>query len=375
MTAENSFEVAIKNAEPMFMASASEQQANLVFAKECSFALQILKENDFLAKIARGNMASLQSAIVNIANIGLSLNTAQKHAYLIPRGGKVCLDVSYIGLLHLAAREKRIKNASADVVREGDLFLYNGKTKEPQHSFDPFDSERHNKKIVGAYCIAVLPDESVMVEVMSKVEIDKAMNAGSSKDKDVWKKWPEEMCKKTVVKRASKYWIYGASEKSSLARAIEYLNVENGEGVARIGRAQQSNAELLSNVLHENKPVQPIMAIGKPKEKPSGIIIEAKATMQTQEKDADPDLSPVDYSSQANEEPKKEITATTQIMNLVDTHNLHDVLDVLLQAEGIADMQDIETLSREKKHAIFKNLRDVVKKKINTEQEKENTNG
>jgi recombination protein RecT len=37
-----------------------------------------------------------------VAAIGITLNPASKLAYLVPRDGMVCLDISYMGLLHRA---------------------------------------------------------------------------------------------------------------------------------------------------------------------------------------------------------------------------------------------------------------------------------
>ncbi|EOK6706430.1 recombinase RecT, partial [Escherichia coli] len=59
-------------------------------------------KNDFLAKTAQANLPSARNAIINVAAIGITLNPSSKLAYLVPRGGAVCLDISYMGLLHLA---------------------------------------------------------------------------------------------------------------------------------------------------------------------------------------------------------------------------------------------------------------------------------
>ena len=76
----------------------------ILWQKESQFAIQALQANDYLNKIAWGNRESLKNAIINVASIGISLNPASKHAYLVPRDNKVCLDISYMGLLHLAVK-------------------------------------------------------------------------------------------------------------------------------------------------------------------------------------------------------------------------------------------------------------------------------
>ena len=76
-----------------FLAIAPE---NMKFEAEKGFALQALKNNDSLAATVQNDIVSFQMAITNVAAIGLSLNPAEKLAYLLPRKGKVCLDVSYM---------------------------------------------------------------------------------------------------------------------------------------------------------------------------------------------------------------------------------------------------------------------------------------
>ena len=53
--------------------------------KESQFAIQAISNNDYLKGVAMKNPASLQNAVINIAAIGISLNPAMKHAYLVPR--------------------------------------------------------------------------------------------------------------------------------------------------------------------------------------------------------------------------------------------------------------------------------------------------
>ena len=54
------------------------------WVKESQFACQLLRANDFLTKTAERNPNSLRDAIINVAAIGISLNPAEKRAYLVP---------------------------------------------------------------------------------------------------------------------------------------------------------------------------------------------------------------------------------------------------------------------------------------------------
>lgn len=215
------------------------------YEKESYFAMQIMLKNDYLKGIAQKNVTSLQGAILNCATIGVTLNPAMKLAYLIPRGNEVIYELSYRGLIYLAIRDGGIRSAIAEVVKEDDDFLFKGKFEYPHHAYNPFAEGRENLKTIGAYCVARLPDGSVMTEVMSRAEIDKVKNCSTMKDKTVWRTWSDEMDKKSVSKRGSKMW----PACPSLATAIQFLNEENGEGFTQPEKVNK--AALINQSLHD----------------------------------------------------------------------------------------------------------------------------
>ena len=182
------------------------------FQKEAGFAMQLLEANSFLMSTATQSKDSLKNALTNVAAIGLSLNPATKLAYLVPRGKKVCLDISYIGLVKLATDSGSILWVQAQIVRKEDNFIINGPGREPGHSFNPFDSNRGD--IVGAYCVAKTKDGEYLTEVMSLNELldirdrTEAYKAYAAKKTQScpWISDETEMMKKTVIKRASKLW-------------------------------------------------------------------------------------------------------------------------------------------------------------------------
>lgn len=206
-------------------------QANLVsYEQECLFARQQLEKNEYTLKAAANKPAALQAAILNVAAIGISLNPATSHAYLVPRKPnkdspmQICLDISFKGLVKLATDLGAIKWAKAELVYENDEFVWNGPNENPTHKADPFSTDRG--AIKGGYCIAKLPDDSVMIEVMSIAEIQK-VQATSKAQSGPWKTWFEEMAKKTIIKRASKSWPQ-TENRERLDRAIEVVNEHEG---------------------------------------------------------------------------------------------------------------------------------------------------
>jgi recombination protein RecT len=198
----------------------------IAWKKESQFAIQSLGKNDYLFKAALSNQASFQNAIINIAAIGISLNPALKHAYLVPRSmekGKppsVCLDVSYQGLMHLAMQSGGIVWGQAKIVYKNDKYTNNGIDKAPTHEQDTFGDKG---LVVGVYCTVKTKDGDYLTEEMDHKSILEVQNASQAKN-GPWKNWWNEMARKTVVKRASKYW----PSCDNVASAIEVINQHEG---------------------------------------------------------------------------------------------------------------------------------------------------
>ena len=203
------------------------------FHRESQFAMQALSKNKYLMSVALNNQQSLVSAVINVAAIGISLNPAEKEAYLVPRDGGICLDISYMGLMRLATDTGQISWVQSSVVYEKDHFQIVGLDKQPEHRFNSFDKERG--EAVGVYVTAKLASGDYLTDTMTTDEINEirdksqghiafmAKKARSSIWNDHW----GEMAKKTVVKRASKYW----PKSERLDHAIYHLNTDAGEGV------------------------------------------------------------------------------------------------------------------------------------------------
>jgi len=173
-------------------------------------SLEMNTYNPWLTK----NPDSLKRSIVNVAAIGLTLNPVHGLAYLMPRKSRVCLDISYKGIIALAVHIGSIKWAMSEVVRENDTFKMQGIGEKPIHEFNPFDIKRG--KILGGYCVAKLQDGEFLVRWMpldkihkqhrDRSEAWKAYESGKTKNKSPWHTDEEEMILKSLVRSASKYW-------------------------------------------------------------------------------------------------------------------------------------------------------------------------
>ena len=211
----------------------------LNFEREAGFAIQVLGASDFAMKTAMGNRQSVINAVVNVAAIGISLNPAKKQAYLVPRDGRICLDISYMGLLDLAIQSGSIMWGQAEIVYESDGFELNGFDKPPTHKRNPFAKDRG--PIAGAYVVVKTRDGDYLTTTMPIDEIYDIRNRSSawkSGRSCPWKTDEGEMVKKTVIKRAYKLW----PKTDRLDGAVHFLNTENGEGLAVVEEAQQKKA-------------------------------------------------------------------------------------------------------------------------------------
>lgn len=221
----------IEDAAPRFNKIAT--ASNLVtWAEESQFAMQAISKNDKLAQCAP---VTVQNAIINVAAVGLTLNPALGYAYLVPESEKMkdangrdiwaqncCLRVSFKGLLKIATDSGSILWVKAEIVKAADKFTYRGPCELPTHEMDAFGDRGAT---VGVYCIAKTHQGDYLVDVMSAADI-KAIR-GAAKQDGVWSKWPEEMAKKAIIKRASKQWPK-TDREDRLGKAVAVLNEYEG---------------------------------------------------------------------------------------------------------------------------------------------------
>jgi recombination protein RecT len=206
---------------------------SIEFDREVGFAMQILRANDYLTKIALAHPDSLRNAVTNVGAIGISLNPASKLAYLVPRKNAVCLDLSYMGLMHIAQQSGAIQWGQAVIVREKDKFELRGLDKQPEHSYQPFSNDRG--PIVGVYVVVKTAEGDYLTHPMTLTEVYAIRDRSESwkaYEKDKNKKCPwvtdeGEMIKKTCVKQAAKYW----PRRDRLDAAVHYMNTDGGEGI------------------------------------------------------------------------------------------------------------------------------------------------
>jgi recombination protein RecT len=238
------YQAAIQKAKDRFAKAAA---STVNYDRESIFAMQALMKTDFAMQTANKNPQSVHLAMINVASTGLTLNPANGYAYLVPRDGAIVLDISYKGLIKIATDTGSVEWARADVVYQQDTFVYHGPAAMPVHTADPFKKDRG--EIVGVYCIAKTKSGDILTEVMDRDELDKIRSKSSAYarvDKQgkhapsgPWLEWFEQMCKKAIIKRASKTWPY-TDQNERIGAAIEIANTS--EGGYDIGESDEEKA-------------------------------------------------------------------------------------------------------------------------------------
>lgn len=257
----------------------------LKFEAEAGFAMQRLEENDYLAKVALANRQSMVNAVTNVAAIGISLNPAKKQAYLVPRDSKVCLDISYMGLMHLAQQTGAIQWGQAAIVRANDQFELVGIDAAPIHKFNPFGSAEQRGEIVGAYVVIKTDGGDYLTHSMpiSEIFAIRARSESFKRGKGPWKTDEGEMIKKTVVKQASKYWPH----RDRLQHAINYLDTDGGEGIQLDGERDitpctEEQQDMLSGLLKQYgrtwEQLSSVISKGVYKDKPMSDVTQDDMT-------------------------------------------------------------------------------------------------
>ena len=238
----------IPEVEQILTSARSRFVGSLQFEQEFDFAMQAIRKNKYLLSYATDNKESLKDAIINVSHIGLSLNPALSHAHLIPRKvlqvPTVVLDIPYRGLCKLAVDSNCVRFVDAKIVRKNDVFRLRGADQEPIHEYDPFATKEERGEITGAYCLAKTLHGDFLTTPMPIEDIESIMRRSDmyKNKKGPWITDFEEMCKKTVIKRAYKLWPIGDGK---FHQAIETINKHEGIDFDREKRGRNINDEEL----------------------------------------------------------------------------------------------------------------------------------
>jgi recombination protein RecT len=155
-------------------------------------------------KLAQCTQESFFLALMTCSQLGLEPDG--RLAHLIPYGNQCQLIIDYKGLVDLAYRSKQVTAIHAEVIYEGDEFEYSlGEvTKHVPWSWRQGEKPAERGKVLGAFCIIKMIDAEKH-EVMTLDDIEAIRKRSKSGGSGPWVTDWNEMAKKTVFKRASKW--------------------------------------------------------------------------------------------------------------------------------------------------------------------------
>lgn len=221
-------------------------------------------------KLADCSPATFIGAMLTAAQLGLEPNTPLGQAYLIPyyngrtKQEECQFQLGYKGMIDLCYRSGEFKSIAAHIVYENDEFEFEyGLEEKLKHKPTMGDKG----KPMWVYGIYKLKDGGYGFEVMG---YDECLAFGKAKSKTFsngpWQTDPEEMCKKTVIKRVLKYapirseFVRGAETADGMTaifnkdsdedtQPIEYINVEveSQNGQSENVEVDTSTGEVIQN--------------------------------------------------------------------------------------------------------------------------------
>ena len=167
-------------------------------------------------KLLQCTKESVLACLMDCSQFGLEPDG--RNAHLIPYGNQCTLLIDYKGLVALARRSGEISDIHADIVREADKFEYSFGT-EGKLIHRPALENRG--KVIAAYSFVKLKDNSVSYEVMSIDEINAIKERSKAKTSGPWITDYNEMAKKTVFRRHSKWLPLSSEFQEAIERDLD----------------------------------------------------------------------------------------------------------------------------------------------------------
>lgn len=165
-------------------------------------------------KLLNCDRNSFVSALLDCAQLGIEPDN--RRAHLIPYGKTCQLIIDFKGLCELIMRSGKVSLIHADKVCENDEFEYNA-GKIVKHKID-FKKDRGEAYAFYAY--AEMKDGSTKAEVMTLEDVNKIKARSKSANNGPWVTDYNEMAKKTVFRRLSK-WLPLSPEDAQVISKVE----------------------------------------------------------------------------------------------------------------------------------------------------------
>lgn len=163
------------------------------------------KQNKQLGNAIQSNPVKFAIYLKNLITLGVDIS--QKQAYFLPYGNDITSVLDYKTLMALIKKHTNVKSIDAQLVYENETFhVEQGKVVE--HKQNPFASKDEKGKLIGAYSVFTLNDNTRDYYFASLDEIEKVKECSKSANSKFspWNNWYDEMVKKTVIRKGMKFY-------------------------------------------------------------------------------------------------------------------------------------------------------------------------
>ncbi len=172
------------------------------------------------AKLRECTPESILIGLLACAASGLEPGALKGEAYLVPFRNKGVMQATYIpgwkGLVKQVRRSREVVGITANIVRENDLFDIDEGTANTVIHKPLLRGERGD--VIGAYAIARTVGGHNEIEWMDRADLDKIRDMATKRGESfAWSDWPDQMARKTPIRRLCKRLPMGADYFLSLA--------------------------------------------------------------------------------------------------------------------------------------------------------------
>lgn len=232
------------------------------------FALLDLQQSENLRAC---EPASIFLGLLACATCGLEPGALKQEAFLVPfrdnkAGGihRATFIPGWRGYVKQARRSREVREIWSNVVRERDEFDLDLGTA-PRIHHKPAVANRGD--VIGAYAIAKFTGGHFEIEYMDRDDLNAIQRMAESRGKSspAWRDWPDQMQRKSPIRRLAKrlpmgtdYYVgLAVEEASSDKEVIDVLDVvTDGEASAVVGAAAQSPAAKMAAELERKAELE-----------------------------------------------------------------------------------------------------------------------
>ncbi|ECR2105022.1 recombinase RecT [Campylobacter coli] len=234
-----------------------EERNPLVISERLENELKLINErfnskDNVVMKVLKDNQTASFLKVKNLSEAGLSI--LNNDYYIVPMGNNVNIEPSYMGLVKVAINEALKRGfeiiVKSDTVSNSDevKIITENEIDNLSISKNPLDNS-----IKGAYAlISIVKNGNLLyrkAEFLNKEQIDTIKSKTFSKEGKVYKEFPEEMARKSAIRRAIKHINYFI--KSDVLDGVISIDNENYNFSNSNLKAIDDKKEQINNSLKE----------------------------------------------------------------------------------------------------------------------------